>query len=243
MFPKFWAYDVVAAEPHINGYECFSTTFSHHVRGACIYIKSKYKAHKVETIRSEFLEVVWCSILLGDTETVFLGVVYRSPRSFEANDASFLELLMQARSFDAKHLLITGDFNFPNFNWSNWSSPEWDMAGNKFLEILDDLLLFQHVNSPTRKQQGQVPSILDLVLSDEEYSVSQLAFSDPMGKSDHCVIEFDYLCYTVVEEPHYAKYFYKLGNYLDFVAELLEVQWTQIFELLSVDDMWSYVFP
>ena len=151
MFPKFWAYDVVAAEPHINGYECFSTTFSHHVRGACIYIKSKYKAHKVETIRSEFLEVVWCSILLGDTETVFLGVVYRSPRSFEANDASFLELLMQARSFDAKHLLITGDFNFPNFNWSNWSSPEWDMAGNKFLEILDDLLLFQHVSSPTRK--------------------------------------------------------------------------------------------
>ena len=33
---------------------------------------------------------------------------------------------------------------------------------------------------------------------------------------------------------------YKLGNYQAFVAELLEVQWTQIFELLSVDDMWSY---
>ena len=54
------------------------------------------------------------------------------------------------------------------------------------------------------------------------------------------MIEFDYLCYAVVEEPQYTKYLYKLGNYQDFVAELLEVQWTQIFELLSVDDMWSY---
>ena len=80
--------------------------------------------------------------------------------------------------------------------------------------------VYQHFSSPNRKRQGQVPSILDLVLSDEKYSVSQFAFSDPLEKSDHCVIEFDYLCYTVVEEPHYTKYLYKLGNYQDFVAEL-----------------------
>ena len=69
-----------------------------------------------------------CSIIIRDTDTVLLGVIYRSPRSSEAKDASLMKLLMQARSFGAKYLLITSDFNFPNVNWSNWSTLEWDMA-------------------------------------------------------------------------------------------------------------------
>ena len=133
------------------------------------------------------------------------------------------------------YVLIVGDFNFPRINWSNWSSLDGDVVGNNFLEVIDDLLLFQHVNTPTRKRLGQVSSILDLVLSDEEHSVSQMVFSDPLGKSDHCMIEFNYLCYTVVEEPHFTKYLYALGNYQDFVAELLK-----IFKSLSVDEMWSH---
>ena len=54
------------------------------------------------------------------------------------------------------------------------------------------------------------------------------------------MIEFDYLCCTVVEEPHSTRYLYALGNYQDFVAELLKVQWAQIFKSLSVDEMWSH---
>ena len=96
--------------------------------------------------------------------------------------------------------MIVGDFNLPRVNWSNWSSPEGDVVGNNFLEVLDDLLLFQYVDTPTRKCLGQFSSILDLVLSDEEYSVSQMVFSDPLGRSNHCMIEFNYLCYTAVEE-------------------------------------------
>ena len=78
-----------------------------------------------------------------------------------------------------------------------------------------------------------------LVSSDEEYFISQWVSSYPLVRNDNGMIEFDYLCHNVVEEPQYTKYLYKLGNYQDFVAELVEFQWTQIFELLSVDDMWS----
>ena len=53
VLPKFCAYDVTAAELHINGYDCFFI-FSHHVCGICIYIKSKYKADGVEIIWSQF---------------------------------------------------------------------------------------------------------------------------------------------------------------------------------------------
>ena len=54
------------------------------------------------------------------------------------------------------------------------------------------------------------------------------------------MIEFDYLYYTVIEEPQYTKYLYAYGNYQNFVIELLEVQWAQIYELVSVDDKWSH---
>ena len=223
VFPKHCSYDVTVAEFCIDGYDCFYSIFSHDVRGVCIYVKSKYKAHKVETLKIPFREVIWCSISFKDTESFLLGVVYRSLMSSEANDVSLMKALTQARNFDAAHLLIVGDFNFPRVNWSNWSSPEGDVVGNNFLEALDDLLLFQHVDTPTRKHLGQLSSILNLVLSDEEYSVSQMVFLDPLGRSDHCMIESNYLCYTAVEEPHFTKYLYVLGNYQDFVAELLKV--------------------
>ena len=173
-----------------------------------------------------------------------LGVVYRSPMSSEANDVSLMKALTQARNFDAAHLLIVGDFNLPRVNWSNWSSPKGDVVGNNFLEALDDLLLFQHVDTPTRKRLGQLFSILDLVLSDEEYSVShEMVFWILWeGVIIACMIESNYLCCTAVEEPHFTKYLYALGNYQDFVAELLKVQWAQIFESLSVDEMWSQFY-
>ena len=67
------------------------------------------------------------------------------------NDTSLLDLLKQVQGLGATHTLVTGDFNFPHIDWSHWSSPEWDTAGNAFLETLDDLFLFQHVLTPTRQ--------------------------------------------------------------------------------------------
>ena len=136
--------------------------------------------------------------------------------------------------------MITGDFNFPHVDWSHWFSPEWDTVGNTFLETLDDLFLFQHVFTPTRQHQGQVLSTLDLVLSDDEHSVSKLVVTDPLGKSDHLMVEFEYICYAVAVDNHIPRYLYDLGDYQQIVAKLLEIDWSQIFETLSVDDGWIY---
>ena len=105
---------------------------------------------------------------------------------------------------------------------------------------MDDLLLFQQVFTPTRQRQSQAPSILDLVLTDEEYSVNNLRVTDPLAKSDHFMIEFEYLCYTAVTECCITKYLYDIGDYHEFAAELLEIEWSQDFDALSVDDMWSH---
>ena len=61
-------------------------------------------------------------------------------------------------------------------------------------------------------------------LSDKEYSIVRWSF-DLLRKSDHRMIQLDYiilyLCYTVVEEPHYTIYLYALGNYQNIVTESL----------------------
>ena len=59
--------------------------------------------------------------------------------------------------------------------------PEWDTVGNAFLETLDDLQLFQHMFIPTRQCQDQIPSTLDLVLSDDEHSVTKSVVPDSLG--------------------------------------------------------------
>ena len=102
--------------------------------------------------------------------------------------------------------------------------------------------MFQHVYSPTREHLGQTPSILDLVLTDEDYSLSKLNYSDPLGRSDHCMLKFDYLCYTVNDELQFTKYLYAFGNHTDLVPGLLDIDWAQVLNhhLLSTDDMWSY---
>ena len=89
--------------------------------------------------------MIYCSVPLKDADTLLLGVMYRSPNSSETNNNGLMDFLAHVRNFGATHLLTTGDFNFPLIDWSIWSSPERDTIGNSFLEILDDLLLFQHV--------------------------------------------------------------------------------------------------
>ena len=81
------------------------------------------------------------------------------------------------------HTLIAGDFNFPHV--AGLEPLVFTRVGysrNTFLETLDDLFLYQHMFTPTRQCQGQVPSTLDLVLSDDGHSVSKLVVTDSSGK-------------------------------------------------------------
>ena len=65
---------------------------------------------------------------------------------------------------------------------------------------VNDSYLHQHVKNLTRPRANQCPSILDLVLTNEENMISDLQFMAPLGKSDHAVLSFVLKCYTVLEE-------------------------------------------
>ena len=63
------------------------------------------------------------------------------------------------------HLLLMGDFNFPNIDWCN--NCVYDSGGSltsKLFDITQDLFLTQHTSQPTRHRPGQRSSVLDLIL-------------------------------------------------------------------------------
>ena len=53
----------------------------------------------------------------------------------------------------------------------------------------------QHVCEPTRYRIGQRPSLLDLVLTNESHLVRNILMCEPLGKSDHMVLDFEEICY------------------------------------------------
>ena len=61
------------------------------------------------------------------------------------------------------NLMIVGDFNLPNINWSTKTAV--GSFENKFLEKLDDHYLMQHVDEPARARGDSRPHLLDLVLT------------------------------------------------------------------------------
>ena len=73
-------------------------------------------------------------------------------------------------------LYVNNLFNF-------YQTPE------EFLEVIRKNFLTQHIRNPTRSRGTNKPSILDLVLSDENF-ISGIDYLSSLGKSDHSVMRF-----------------------------------------------------
>ena len=151
---------------------------------------------------------MWCKIRLRDSDSLLVGVIYRFPSSSADNDKLMCNLITSAVNCGNSHLLIFGDFNLPNTDWSTWSTTPGDTAVSMFIESLYENYLFQHVNFSTRVWDGQHPSLLDLVVTTEENMIRKICSSDPLGKSNHVdvVLEIEFLCYINSKNETFACY-------------------------------------
>ena len=67
------------------------------------------------------------------------------------------------------HLLAGGDFNVPQVDWDNLFSTEPEgHYSHTLIRCLQDCFFTQHVTGPTRFRPGQLPSTLDMLLTNEE---------------------------------------------------------------------------
>ena len=103
-----------------------------------------------------------------------------------------LNLLGRVSDENFSHILIMGDFNCKNINWQlNIAPSDPNNFQTKFFHQILESGWYQHVNSQTRFRQGQNPSLLDLILTNEESMINNLKILNPIGRSDHCVLIFN----------------------------------------------------
>ena len=168
-----------------------------------MYVSNSLRAAQVTIDGSQFEEQLWVQIPLRGADLLLVGCIYRSPSGDGALTADGLcELLSLATARSPSHLLIAGDVNLPEVDWSvGFSSAPDGHYSHKVIDTIHDTFLYQHVTEPTRYRMGETPHILDVVLTNEEGMVRSLSYGPGIGMSDHLVLTFDLLCYTLPPPP------------------------------------------
>ena len=138
-------------------------------------------------------DALWCRLLLHNGDSVLIGVIYRPPSSLLENDISLISSVKQALSKRYSHVLIVGDFNVPSL----FSNPiPCDLFSHELQDILFTHPLYNHTTNPTRYRFPSNPSLLDLLLTNEELMIEEATYCPPLGRSDHVLLDFRFMCYT-----------------------------------------------
>ena len=155
--------DIDDAELNIKGYTLYRRDRRSHIYskggGVIIYVKDSLTSVPLTHLtNSEFNESVWCHVQQDDFSLI-IGCCYRSTSSTADNNDELLKLLDRATQYSARaHILIMGDFNYPDIDYNNWkvdSNTEKDSS--RFFDKTQDLFLYQHVSDFTRVRAGQEP--------------------------------------------------------------------------------------
>ncbi len=65
----------------------------------------------------------WISVKLTGNDRLLIGCVYKSPNSDGDNIAALNTLFQDIVKTNGQfsHILIMGDFNYPNIDWNSWT--------------------------------------------------------------------------------------------------------------------------
>jgi hypothetical protein len=223
------------SEYAIQGYDTYCNSNSK--RGVVIYVKETLNSQLCPIMnQTDFEESVWIKFTSGDRQNILFGCIYKSPNGDNENEKKMFELLKRDVLNEFDCVCITGDFNFPNIDWSGKWSGEREES---FIEVLRDAFLIQTVTKPTRRREGQRANILDLVIVNDEKVISEVEHLPPLGKSDHEVLKFQlYLAEKEEERTHYSKFDFNKANFKQMQRDMQEVDWSVLLDL-NVEQCWD----
>jgi hypothetical protein len=221
------------SEFNMEGYKIISNDLDKFNRGIIVFIKLGLQYSVVES-DIDFEETIIIKVKTRLKQDIILCAVYRSPSSNDKNDSKLLSLIQELKD-KYKEVVFIGDFNTREIDWNTWTSKS--ELENHFLDILRDYYINQHVDQPTRARANECPSILDLVLGDDNL-IKNVDHWGPLGKSDHAVLLVslqESADIRVHERMNYGK-----GDYKS-LKESLNLNWDSL--LLpykdNVDQMWE----
>ena len=163
------------------------------IRGVGIYVSEKFHFYKVE-FDSNCVEHLWIKITLKGLHSLLVGCIYRSPSSNPHHSTSELcDLLTSLNGYS--HILICGNFNYPNINWSSLSCTT--SYSQDFLDSIHDSYLFQHVTEPTHYRPNTIANILDLVLTNEEAMINNIQYLPGIGLAPVITFVFSFIYFVI----------------------------------------------
>ena len=239
VYPKRTNFGLIIETYNIPNYELLLADESEG-RGVAIYVKKELQPEKIETnFNDVFRESVWCEIRLKQRDKLLVGCLYRSPNSDNNSVQQMLEMLQRSVNKGNSHLLIVGDFNFPEIDWAEGLSRAGEgHISSKFYEGVQDLFLHQHVQIRTRYRENQRPTLLDLVFTNEEGMVDEIEQLPGLDKSDHIVLNFMLNCYISKHHNEVEKFNFNKGNYAAIRESLNNTNWDDLL-CGDVDDCWG----
>ena len=197
------------------------------IRGVAIYINDDLQSKEIK-LSSPYRDHVWVEINLLNDDSLLCGCIYRSPTNEKSlsieTTTKVCKLMEEATMKDNTHILICGDFNYPDIDWENDFVRGNNTVIRPFIDMGQSCYLHQHISEPTRYRQGDEPSLLGLIFSNEEGMVYNISHNLGLGESDHTCIHFTLNCYgqDVIKEnkPNYFK-----ANYETIREMLRQVNW------------------
>lgn len=152
--------------------------------------------------------------------TLLIGVCYRPPHRSPDFPRKLQNALNQLVSKHPKaHVLLFGDFNYPNIDWSNQPQPTVSQEKpNDLIDVCLNFNLTQVVSEPTRVA-GEAANTLDLILTTHPDSVNFITFLREI--SGHKVIHANFNFSPVLKQTSQKSIrLYDKGNYEAINSEL-----------------------
>jgi hypothetical protein len=211
--------------------------------GVCLYVNKSVISKKFTitelNISVKPYDSVWIKFE-NDQFNFVIACVYRPPTNSVLNSQNNDIILLDTIASTLEkfpNLIIVGDFNFPNINWSSKTSATTSNTKQIFVDFLSENSFSQLVNEPTRYRTCQNSSLLDLILTMDENLVTSVKVSSPIGISDHSTIKFD-LQLLLYPDKKYKEYNYIKTDFENLNNELSLVDWN-ILKSLSTQEQWD----
>jgi len=182
-------------------------------------------------MKTAFSEGLFIELKLRNKDRAIIALVYRSESEGEAMSQKLIELIEEITTQGYSHIAIIGDFNYRTINWETMSS---SASGNqhkidtRFIDCIQDSYLVQHIDEPTRWRGADQPSLIDLVITNEENMISNLEYHAPLGRSDHAVITMKLNCYVESNIEMVTRKKYHLADYNSMRENLKTENWDEL---------------
>ena len=195
--------------------------------GVLLYIKNELNPVIRSELKCSKVETLFCSIQCNGENTM-IGICYRPPDTDASSDVEFHSLI---DSINSKYLVVMGDFNYSELDWSNDGTID---RSHEFVECLDRNFLSQVVDKPTRGS-----NYLDLVITSDSNTIEDLNVDQPFQNSDHQMIKFYIIasqCSVTKKAPIYN---YFKADYDIIRQEIGQLQWEELVECRDSNYVWS----